>query len=494
MTSEPRSYRFCDSQRPGLLLGLGARQAIPVIAGVLFLATVLQTPIHPVVGIVGPLVGCVVAFGQWRGAALSETLIPGTRLWVARRCGRRRWLRPPLLGDNTDHALPRPLRGLELIELPEEGVGGPAGMAVVRDRRAGTVTSVLRVHGHGFPLASATEQDAMLAAWSGALSPFARERSPVSNATWQEWAHPVGSDTHRDFLASIGVPCRANGAATADYLALVDQQAPVTVAHDILLTVTVDQRRVRARRSSTSRFTAALDSLASEIRLFSDRLDAAGLTVDQPLTPIELSAALRVRSDPSRAAQIATLTRSLAAAARRGALEWGPMVLETDRGHVRVDGTYHRSYRVAAWPQLPVGSDWLGELLTDTRAVRTVTVVMEPVPMGRAARAADREVMAREADADMKTQKGFRVNARERKRLADVEARERELSEGHAEFHFVGTVDVTAADLDALDDTCADVEQVAAQSLLDLRPLDARHELGWVASLPVGRGLARRAT
>jgi hypothetical protein len=102
--------------------------------------------------------------------------------------------------------------------------------------------------------------------------------------------------------------------------------------------------------------------------------------------------------------------------------------------------------------------------------------------------------MAREADADMKTQKGFRVNARERKRLADVEARERELSQGHAEFQFVGIVDVTAADLDALDDTCADVEQVAAQCLLDLRPLDARHELGWVASLPVGRGLARRAT
>ena len=38
MTSEPRSYRFSDSQRPGLLLGLGARQAIPVIA---------RVPVHP---------------------------------------------------------------------------------------------------------------------------------------------------------------------------------------------------------------------------------------------------------------------------------------------------------------------------------------------------------------------------------------------------------------------------------------------------------------
>ena len=42
MTAEVRSYRFADSQRPGLLLGLSARQAVPVIAGVLALAASLQ--------------------------------------------------------------------------------------------------------------------------------------------------------------------------------------------------------------------------------------------------------------------------------------------------------------------------------------------------------------------------------------------------------------------------------------------------------------------
>src|SRR5690606_7634857 len=107
-----------------------------------------------------------------------------------------RWMRPPLLGDNTSGALPRPLRGLELLEQTE------ADTAVVRDRRAGTVTGVLRVRGHGFPLSSRAEQDALLAAWSAALSPFARERSPISAVTWQEWAHPVGADDHRSFLTS----------------------------------------------------------------------------------------------------------------------------------------------------------------------------------------------------------------------------------------------------------------------------------------------------
>jgi len=486
MSAEVQAYRFGDAQRPGLLLGLSARQAIPVIGGILVLALTLQTPAPPLLGVLGPVVGTAVAFGKWQGASLSETLVPATRLWLLRRIGCHRWLRPPLLGDNSGHALPPQLRGLELLD---HAAG--SGMAVVRDRRAGTLTGVLRVRGHGFPLASQREQDAMLAGWSAALSPFARERSPVSAVAWQEWAHPIGTDDHRSFLTDVGVDERSGEPATADYLALVDQQAPTTVAHDTLVSITVEQRRVRVRRSTGSRFAAAFDALDDEIRLFKGRLNAAGLTVNGPLSPVELSTAIRVRSDPSRSRQVNSLARSLAAAARRGALEWGPMLVETERTQVLVDGTFHRSLRIASWPQLPVAADWMNDLLTNTPAVRTVTVVMEPVPMGRAARAADREVMAREADADMKTQKGFRVNARERKRLADVEARERELSEGHAEFHFTGIVDVTAVNLDELDDGCADVEQAAAQSLLDLRPLDARHDKGWVASLPLGRSLAR---
>jgi hypothetical protein len=484
-----RTYRFSDSQRPGLLLGLSGRQAIPVASGVLAMAAVLQTGLPPLVGVIGPALGITIAFGRWRGAALVDTLVPGTRLNVRRATRRRRWVRPPLVGDNADNTLPAPLRGLELVE-PAEGHG--RGVAFVRDRQAGTLTVALRIHGHGFPLASAAEQDTMLASWAAALSPFARERSPITSVAWHEWAHPVTSAAHSTFLDTIGIETRDLDPAVADYRALIDQQAPVTVAHDVLVTVTASLRKIRTRRASPSRLRAAIEVLTDEARLFTSRLEAAGLTVDPPLDGVDLSAAVRVRSDPARGSQIATLNRSLAAAARRGALEWGPMVVEPEWAHTRVDGSYHRSYRVAGWPQLPVGSDWMNELLTSTRAVRTVTVVLEPVPMGRAARAADREVMSREADADMKTQKGFRVNARERKRLADVEARERELSEGHAEFQFVGIVDVASPTLDELDDACADVEQAAAQCLLDLRPLDARHELGWLATLPLGRALTRR--
>ena len=222
--SDARTYGFSDSQRPGLVLGLSSRQAIPLATGVLLFAASLQTRIPPLVGMVGPVIGTTIAFGRWRGAPLIETLIPGTRHGLKRVRRQRRWVRSPLLGDNTDTALPGVLKGLELTEVPPAAGGGRRSVAVVRDRKAGTITATLRIHGHGFPLASAREQDTMLAAWSAALSPFARERSAVSAVTWQEWAHPVTSAAHSDFLDAVGIRGRRTDSGAVDYLALIEQQ------------------------------------------------------------------------------------------------------------------------------------------------------------------------------------------------------------------------------------------------------------------------------
>ena len=165
------------------------------------------------------------------------------------------------------------------------------------------------------------------------------------------------------------------------------------------------------------------------------------------------------------------------------------MAVEAAWGHVVVDGSFHRSYRVASWPMLPVGADWMAPLLTAASAIRTVTMVLEPVALTRAAQEANRQLTSIEADRQQKEGHGFRLTARERRRHADIEARERELAEGHPEFRHVGIVTVTAATLDELDDAAASVEQAAAQSMLDLRPLAARHVEGWVASLPIGRSV-----
>lgn len=165
------------------------------------------------------------------------------------------------------------------------------------------------------------------------------------------------------------------------------------------------------------------------------------------------------------------------------------MAVEANWFECRVDGSWHRSFAVAGWPMLPVTADWLGPLLTVDDATRTVTIVLEPVPLAAAAHDANRQLTSIEADHEQKERHGFRLTARERRRQADVESRERELAEGHPLFRHVGIVTVTAGSVDELDDACNRVEQAAAQSLVDLRPLAARQTEGWVASLPLGRSV-----
>ena len=121
------------------------------------------------------------------------------------------------------------------------------------------------------------------------------------------------------------------------------------------------------------------------------------------------------------------------------------MAVEATWSSCRVDESVHRTYRMTSLPMLPVPANWLDSLLTDTATTRTVTVVYEPIPLNKAAAAANRELTSIESSHEDKARRGFRVTARERRRLADVEARERELARGHPEFRHAGLVTVTAA-------------------------------------------------
>ena len=483
-------YRFGDPARASLLLGLSLRQSIPLVVGVLWLTLWLMVGLAAV-GLVGPLVGLGFAFGRWRRAPLFDVAGPGMRLWWTGRRHRSPWAKGSLLGAGPgfEDDLPESLAGLEMLDAPIDWQAGRRGVAVVRDRRAGSVSIVMQVTGAGFPVASLREQDGLVAGWGAALGPLARAQCPVSRITWQEWAHPIGVSGHREFLD--GLDRASSSAASNDYEQLLDLQGPFTIAHEVLLTLTVDIRRVRTRRREP--LAAAIDTLTDEARLLVSRLESAGLRVDGPLETLELSTAIRLRSDPSRTAQVSSVRRSLAAATRRGAIEWGPMAVEPRWDVVSVDGSMHRSFRIAGWPMLPVGADWMAPLLAGDGATRTVTVVLEPVPLQRAAADANRQLTSIEADHAQKERHGFRLTARERRRQTDVETRERELAEGHPEFRHAGIVTVTAAGTEELDDACARVEQAAAQSMLDLRPLVARQADGWVASLPMGRSFTTGA-
>lgn len=480
-------YRFGEPARVGVVLGMSLRQTVPIVAGVIWLTLWLVAGV-PLLGAVGPLVGLVVSLGRWKRAPLYEVAVPGAELAARRALGAGTWRRRKLPARPLVVDVPGVLRGLEVVDADVVWHAGAATVAVVRDRPAGTLSIVLPVAGGGFAVASPAEQDAFVAGWGGALAPVARARCPIARVTWQEWCHPVGVDGHRRFLGATGRN-RPHTEANDDYARLLDQVGPFTVAHDVHLTLTADLRRVRGRRGASA-VEAGIELLVDEARQLAARLETAGFTVAAPLSPSELTAALRWRSDPTRQA---AGRQSLAEVAGHGSGEWGPMALEPNWFECRVDGSWHRSFAIAGWPMLPVAADWMGPLLTVDNATRTVTVVFEPVPLSAAAQDANRQLTSIEADHEQKQRHGFRLTARERRRQSDVETRERELAEGHPLFRHVGIVTVTAATLDELDAACSRVEQAAAQSLLDLRPLAARQPEGWVASLPLGRSVRHGA-
>jgi hypothetical protein len=467
---------------------MSLRQALPIVLGVLFLTVMLMVPL-PLIGLLGPLAGCIVSFGRWHRAPLFEAAVPGVTMTWARWRKRSTWTRSSLIGSDSASIddLPAALSGLELLDVADTFLARQRSVGVVADRRAGSLSVVLAVRGSGFPVASLAEQDALVGVWGNALAPLARARCLVSRVTWQEWTHPVGMGGHRQFLESVRAG-RAETSAVCDYEQLLVEQSPFTIAHEVLLTITADLRRVRAR-SGVGVEQVAVDGLIDEVRQLAARLETAGISVPGPLSPEELARAVRSRSDPTSALVPLSAESSLAVAARRHAHQWGPMAVEQDWLHVRVDRSTHRSYFVASWPMLPVRADWMGPLLTVDGATRTVTIVMEPVALTAAAQDANRQLTSIEADQQQKERHGFRLTARERRRHDDVEARERELAEGHPLFRHVGLVTVTAPNLDLLDDAATTVEQAAAQSMLDLRPLAARQSEGWVTSLPLGRSV-----
>src|SRR5206468_1915412 len=111
----------------------------------------------------------------------------------------------------------------------------------------------------------------LVAAWGEALAGFCVERGPVARVTVSEWA---GSDGH---VAPVGRDDQPSTAAEDTYRDLLESDGGTAMAHDALVAVTVEARRLRAGRGS--RADALMAALGEQLRLLAARLNAAGLRV-----------------------------------------------------------------------------------------------------------------------------------------------------------------------------------------------------------------------
>lgn len=489
-----RTYRLDPPDRTGWLFGLDGPQVITVGAGVILGTLLLSRGVPAPAAFAVIVVAGAAGLSRFGGTtALELAAVAARRLHVARQ---RTWFAPlPML--DTHRSLPRVLDGQRLLVVEPDTHKWPArttAIAVIEDGYAHTLAVTIRATGRQFGLLERDDQDRLLALWGDALAPFCRERSPVLQLRWCEWAAPCGVDDHQAWLDEHTDPAERDTAARRSYAELLCNAGPVAVRHQTMLTIIIDANRVSVdARHKGDRTAAAIEVLLRETRLLAARLQSANLTVDGPLDPGEFTAIVRRRLDPTAGTHLDTRTRSLAQRTGRATLAAaGPLATRTHWDRWDVDDCHHRCLYVADYPRTAIPAHWLGPVLLATGIVRAIAVTYEPVPPSASRRAVSRHAAKVEADMQQRADKGFRVGAAHHSTAQAIAAREQELVAGYPELTFTAVIAVAAATVEQLEADCTRLVHVAAAAGLDLRPLNGRHDQGVVATLPLARGVRHR--
>ena len=458
-------------------------------AGVLSTGLLLSAPIPKPIAFAPVVLASVVAFGRWDGDPLYEW-IGVAFVWAGLRAADRTTWFAALPRHGRDEAAPRvepsfppPLAGL-VFESHNGDVDAPG---IIVDQADATVSVVLRVRGRGFALHERAEQDRLLQAWGDALASLCTERPLVSKLCWTETTLP-SPRVERPTARVARDQSRGGNEAHAAYRALVAASALRSTHHETLVSITVERRRVRPGPRQDSERPYDEDMVLEQARLLTRRLDAAGLIVDAPLTTRDLASVCRSRLDPfARSVPGRTLADLAGFVSARNA---GPLAVQTDWDHVRVDRSLHSAYVISEWPRLDMPASWLEPLVLHATGIRTLAVHYEPVRPSSSQRQVDRDSVRLASDEAQRSRSGFRIRARHRRAESDVHEREADLVAGYAELEYVGFVIVSAADPRSLAESCAEHEQLASQAGVELRRLDGRHDVALACLVPFGRGVA----
>lgn len=477
-------YRFGPLERRGLLLGLRLGQLVVMIGGCIVAVSLLasSTSAAMVACALAVLCGGVTVAVLPIAGRTADEWMPVTTSWLRRTVSgeQRHNGRAHLRGHVTDGEslrtpladAPPPLRGVAILSAP---LASDADMGVIKDMFNGTYTAVIAVRGAGFALLDEHDKARRLAWWGGLLDGLSRDGGHVQRVQWVERAIPETSDALVAYLDEH----RArddDSPVVQSYRELVSGAAASTQRHETYLAVqirTTSSRRAIRRAGGGDR--GACTVLGRELTALWSQLGSDEISVDGVLGPRHLATVLRSAADPtctSTAPEFCWPTASV--------VSW--------RSY-RTDGGVHATYWVQEWPRIDVGADVLAPLLLQTTARRTVAMTMQVEPPLRAQREAEAALTADLADDDVRHRGGFITGFRRQREQENVVRRGEEIADGHASVRFSAYVTVTAATVEQLEEACADVEQRAQQSQLQLRRMVGEQDVAWTYTLPLARGL-----
>ncbi|MGC4939978.1 SCO6880 family protein [Kribbella sp. DT2] len=355
-----------------------------------------------------------------------------------------------------------------------------ATIAAIHDPRRRRLTAVARIDGPAHLLQNSDEQDRRVTAY-GQLIAGLCQSSRIVRAQILERTLPDPGDGLNKWAQQRGLdPSKPAGAIYRD---LLKHAAPAPARHETLFAFTLNLDAVSKEvRKHGGGVAGAMTVLEAEARGFEMGLAAAGVAGCWLNAP-ELAMSLRVAFDPSATRTIP----SLEALDPSGA---GPLAIDAGWDQLRTDSSVHRVYIVTEWPRVKATPAFLGPLLLKPGVRRTFSLVLQPIPVGKALRDARRHQVDRVTERATRRKIGQLETEEDRQLDADVAQREKDLAAGHGDVRWIGLLAISADDEEKLDEACTEMEIAAARALIDLRRLVGQQLDGFLATtLPFGTGL-----
>jgi hypothetical protein len=486
--TEP-TYLFGPRDRRALMLGMRLPQLMLIALGAASLLVGLLRG-----GRYGPPLGvlaCVFAacaFLPVQGRPLVEWVRPVANFVYGRVTGQGDYLGGPW-------AVHTPTQGPQDLRLP--GIGSrvrvrsfDASHGEVAVIRQGTRwTAVLQVSAPAYPLADRATQQERVSAWGSLLAQLGQEGSRVAAVQWLERTIPDSGRGLQDWWATQGMP---SATSANHYQRLIADAGPAATRHETFVAVSIDERRCRrAVRAAGGGPDGISQVLVNELSWIEAGLRRCDVQVLGWLGPMDLGRLVRTQYDPLATRGIDSRQRQRHGFGCGMPLEAaGPLAATSTFTRYRTDSGFHAVYWVAAWPRMQVQAAWLYPLLVLGGVRRTVSVTAEPIPPSQSFREVRSAKVQKRTDEAQRERLGQVESAREDEEHASVLRRERELVLGHVEYRFTGYVTVSAGTETELEDACAQIEQAAVRSVLEVRRVLGEQDQAFIAAaLPFTRGV-----
>lgn len=487
-TETDPTYLFGPRDRRTLLLGMRAPQLVllSVGAGALLIGFLSQSRYGVPLGVLTCVAALILAVAPVQGRPLVDWVRPVSNFLYGRVTGQGSYLGGPW-------ALHSPSQGMRDLSLPGtasrvrvRAFDTPHGeVAVIR--QGSRWTAVLQVTAPAYPLADRATQHERVSAWGSLLAQLGQEGSRLAAIQWLERTIPDSGRGLDDWWRSKGV---RSAKSAKDYERLIAAAGPAATRHETFVAVSIDERRCRrAVRAAGGGPEGISQVLMNELSWVETGLRRCDVQVVSWLGPMDLGRLVRTQYDPLSTQSIDNRGKTgLGRGVRLSAA--GPMAARSTFSHYRTDSGVHATYWIASWPRMQVQAAWLYPLLVLGGVRRTVSVTAEPIPPSQSFREVRSAKVQKLTDEAQREKFGQIESAQDDEEHAAVLRRERELVHGHVEYRFSGYVTVSAANESELEEACAQIEQAAVRSVLEVRRVYGEQDQAFVAAaLPLTRGV-----